>query len=158
MKAVTQCSEIMRNEAEPAGPETTADAAARIMREAGVGLVAVCDVQGRVLGVVTDRDIAMRVCGEGRVPSDTSVAEIMTRTLVSCRPNDPLSRAEQLMIEHHKSRILLVDESGRLEGVISLTDIAQCEEPLRAARVFREISQREYRFRKSSVVPPSRET
>jgi CBS domain-containing protein len=152
---MTSCSEIMRNEVQPVTPDQSVGAVARLMRDAQVGLVSVCDADGFVLGVVTDRDIAVRLCAEGGIGSSTPVGEIMTRDLVTCRSSDPLSRAEQLMIEHRKARIVVTDEEQRLVGVISLTDIAQCEEPLRAARILREISAREYRFRRSSVAPSS---
>lgn len=151
---MTLCSEIMRNQVEPAAPSQSVGSVARIMRDGQVGFVAVCDADRFVLGVVTDRDVAVRLCAEGGLGFDTPVSEIMTRNLVTCRPSDPLSRAEQLMIEYRKARVIVTDDEQRLIGVISLTDIAQCEEPLRAARILREISAREYRFRRSSVVPP----
>lgn len=148
---MTLCSEIMRNEVEPASPNQSVSAVARIMRDAQVGFMPVCDADRLVLGVVTDRDLVVRLCAQNGVCAQTPIAEIMTRQVVACRPNDPLAHAERLMIEHRKARVVIMDDKRRLVGVISLTDIAQCEEPIRAARILREISAREYRFKRSST-------
>lgn len=138
------CSDVMRMEVEALPPDATAEDAARKMREELVGFLVVCGPNARVLGVLTDRDVALRVCAAG-LPSTTPVSELMTREIVSCRPEDPLTRAEDQMIARQKSRVVVMDEEGRLHGVISLTDVAHFEEPLRAARVLREITAREFR-------------
>ena len=143
-----QCGEIMRQHVAALPLEATAADAARLMAEHGCGILPICGADGGVAGVITDRDIVIRVCAEGRSPSDTRVSEIMSRELVACSPSDPLHAAEELMVKHKKARIIVLD-AGRLAGVISLTDIAQHEEPLRLARLLREISSREYRLEHS---------
>jgi CBS domain-containing protein len=140
------CQEIMKYAVEFAREESTAKQAAEKMRDAKIGFLPVLDERGRVVGVLTDRDIALRVCGESRSADETPVGEIMSREIVSCRPEDPLSKAEELMVKHYKARIVMTDSEGKLLGLISLTDVAQYEEPLRAARIVRQVGAREFRF------------
>jgi CBS domain-containing protein len=120
-----QCREIMKKEnLECASPEDTSEEAARRMRDENIGFLPVCDESGKVLGTLTDRDIAIREVATGKPPS-TPVDEIMTRQVVSCRPEDDVEQAMRLMVQHHKSRIVCIDDIGRLAGIISLSDIAQ---------------------------------
>jgi signal-transduction protein with cAMP-binding, CBS, and nucleotidyltransferase domain len=69
----------------------------------------------------------------------------MTREVVSCEPSADVTEAEELMVKRRKSRILIV-ESGRIRGILSLADIAQCERPLRLAEVVRGLTAREFRM------------
>lgn len=138
------CSDLMRMEVDAISAEMAAEVAARRMRDELVGFLVVCDPESHVLGIVTDRDIAVRVCAENR-PTSTPIAEFMSRDVLACRPEDSLARAEDQMVNRRKSRIVVTDAENKLLGVISLTDIAQIEEPLRAARLLREITAREFR-------------
>jgi CBS domain-containing protein len=141
-----RCGDIMKRSPEYVGPEANAEQAARKMREASIGFLPVCDELGKVLGVVTDRDIALRVCAEGRAPQATRVADIMSPEVVSCQPDDPVSQVELLMARELKTRIVMTDTEGRLVGLISLIDLAHYEEPLKVARLVRQIGIREFRF------------
>jgi CBS domain-containing protein len=136
------CQDIMRRPVESCRPSDTALQAARIMRDANVGLIPVCDPKGLVVGVITDRDLALRVCAAGADPGRIYVDTIMSRELVSCGPHDPLQRAAERMGEQQKSRVLVVDGAGTLLGVISLADLAACD-PSLASRSLAEISRRE---------------
>ncbi len=150
------CSDLMRMEVDAISGEMSAEVVARRMRDELVGFLVVCDAAAHVLGVVTDRDIAIRLCAENR-PGTTPVAELMSPDILACRPDDTLARAEVLMATQRKSRILVTDRDNTLLGVISLTDIAQVEEPLRAARVLREVTARGFRSvpRSHRGAPPS---
>jgi CBS domain-containing protein len=75
----------------------------------------------------------------------TPVEEVMTREVVACRPTDNITKAEQLMSQKHKSRILCIDNGSELIGAISLSDIAQREDRGRAGDTLRQISQRKAR-------------
>ena len=97
-----------------------------------------------MLGAITDRDIAIRIVAEGRPPT-TAAADVMTAEVVACRPDDDVTEAEQLMGRRQKSRMIVTDENGRLVGVISLSDIAQVEEGLRASETMRQVTEREAR-------------
>lgn len=136
------CEEIMKRDVECLSPQETVQTAARKMRDVNVGFLPVCDAAKKVMGTLTDRDIAIRLVAEGRAAS-TTVGDIMSHDLVSCRPKDDLRRAEHLMGQHHKSRILCVDDAGTLVGVISLSDIAQCEDESRVAKTMRQVTERE---------------
>jgi CBS domain-containing protein len=137
-------SEIMKRSVECLSEDQSVQEAARRMREANVGFLPICDEEMHVLGTVTDRDITVRAVAEGAAPS-TPVADIMTRDIVACRPEDDMRKVEQLMAENRKSRMLCLDESGRLVGVISLSDIAQYEDAGPVAKTMREVAGREAR-------------
>jgi CBS domain-containing protein len=96
--------------------------AARLMAEQDIGAVLVTE-EGRLRGVLTDRDIAVRVVAEQR-PDDTPAAEVCgSERVVTCAPDDDVERAAVLMREHALRRLPVVDE-GRLVGVLSLGDLA----------------------------------
>jgi CBS domain-containing protein len=116
--------------------------AARIMRDANVGMVPVCDDRRHVQGVVTDRDVAVRLAAEARPADKTLVTEVMSRDVVSCLATEDVARAEALMREHHKSRVLITDTSGVLLGVISIADLAHVGAP-QAAETLRAVTERE---------------
>ncbi|HVR21117.1 MAG TPA: CBS domain-containing protein [Polyangiaceae bacterium] len=116
--------------------------AAAKMRAANIGFLPVCDAEGRAVGAVTDRDIALRIVAEDR-PASTRVEEVMTREVIACRPADDVHRAEQLMGRYKKSRIICVDDEGYPVGVISLSDIAQHESSEQTARTMRRVTMRE---------------
>lgn len=139
-----RCEEIMKRDVECLSPKDTAEAAAIRMRDQGVGFLPVCDPSGKVFGTLTDRDIVVRVLA-GKKPGTTLVEHIMTKEVVSCRPQDDLQRAEQLMAQKHKSRIMCIDDNGRLVGIISLSDIAQHVDGARALETLRQVSEREVR-------------
>ena len=130
-------------------PDASVQTAAAKMRDENVGFLPICDPEMRVLGTITDRDLAIRVLADAR-PATTPVSDVFTHEVVACRSEDDLRRAEELMSEHQKSRIMCVDADGRLAGVISLSDVAQWETGSRAAQTLRDVSQREARTALSS--------
>lgn len=101
--------------------------AARIMWERDCGCVPVvaADGVGRVVGMITDRDVCMAAYLEGRPLDGLRVEDAMARVLRTCRPGDSLSEAEGLMRAAHVRRLPVVDDSGHLMGVLSLADIAR---------------------------------
>ena len=140
-----RCDRVMQQEIAFVQPEDSAQRAAQMMREENVGFLPVCDETGCVVGTITDRDLAIRVCAEGGDPADFAVGEIMTRALVTCRPEDELTKAEELMARFKKSRILVTDEADRLLGIISVTDIVSRDSNKHAAHTLRKIIEREVR-------------
>lgn len=137
------CKDIMKADIECISPESPAREAAGKMRDRNVGFLPVCDRAMHPVGTVTDRDIAVRLVAEDGA-STAPVQSIMTREVVCCRPEDDLNYARELMAQNQVSRIICVDRSGRIEGVISLSDIADLDEKLGAATL-REVSSREAR-------------
>lgn len=137
-----RCEEIMKRDVECVSPRDTVEDAASRMRDANVGFLPVCDESNKVLGTLTDRDIAIRLVA-ARKPGGTHVEDVMTSEVVACRPEDDVREAENAMAQHQKSRIMCTDAGGRLLGVISLSDIAQHETGERASETLREVSERE---------------
>jgi len=138
-----QCEEIMKRAVECVSPQDTVRTAAKRMRDENVGFLPVCDAGKQVLGTVTDRDLTIRVLADGRATT-TAINDVLTREVIACRPEDDLRKAEELMSKHHKSRMMCIDGSGRLVGVISLSDIAQ-RSGTRASQTLRHVSEREAR-------------
>jgi CBS domain-containing protein len=122
--------------------EDSAGSAAKLMRDANVGFLPVCSMDGTVVGTITDRDIVVRLAADDG-DLETRVSELMTREVVSCRPKDDLSRAEKLMEQRQKARIVCTDDKGRPLGIISLSDIVQHEDAARVGTMLRNITRRE---------------
>lgn len=118
---------------------------ARRMRERNVGFVPICDEKGRPVGTVTDRDIAIRVAAEDKKASRTHAREIMSHEAVTCRASDEVSAAEAVMAEHHKARLMVVDDEGHLVGVLSLADLVTVAADVRALQTLQRIAEREVR-------------
>lgn len=137
-----RCEEIMKRSVECVTTKDTVQDAARKMRDDNIGFLPVCENGTKVLGTITDRDIAIRVCADDRAASKTKIGDVMTREVVGCRPSDDIARAEELMGKHHKSRMLCIDDGGKLVGVISLSDIAQHQAD-GGAQTLREVTTRE---------------
>ncbi len=102
----------------------TCRVAARKMRDGDFGFLPVCDGKRRVIGTITDRDIAIRVVAGG-LQFDQPVGDVMGFEVVSCHPEDDLARARNVMKASHKARIVVIDTAGRLQGVLSLCDVPQ---------------------------------
>jgi CBS domain-containing protein len=104
----------------------TLQRAAQLMKEHDVGAIPVvndCD-ERRLLGIITDRDICMKVVAQGNLTSTAKVSEAMTSTPATCRPNESIEGCESLMKRHQVRRIPVVDSSGVCVGIISQADIA----------------------------------
>lgn len=138
------CQDLMKSDVTCISPVSTLEEAALRMRDEGIGFLPVCDEAGRVVGTITDRDITIRAFASGE-PGSQPVEPFMTCSVVGCRPTDDLAYALELMSQEKVSRILCVDAEGLLEGVISLSDIAQLEEGTLASGTLRNISDREVR-------------
>lgn len=139
------CQDLMKSEIETFREGDTVQEVARRMREVNIGFAPICGADGRPVGTLTDRDIALRVCAEDLRASATRAGEVMTHETVTCREDDPIEEAEQQMARHRKSRLMVVDGEGRLVGVISLSDVVDEEDDERAAETMRIISDREVR-------------
>jgi CBS domain-containing protein len=113
--------------------------AAKMMRDEDVGLAPI--VEGdRLVGVLTDRDIAVRVVAEGRDPEQVKVTEVASRDLVTLDPQQDLDEALRLMAQHQVRRLPVVEEDGRLVGVVAQADVAQQADERRTGEVVEQIS------------------
>ena len=104
-------------------PEMTIVDAALAMKDLPVGPLPVVDC-GRLVGVITDRDITVRATAAGRDPYTTEVRQVMTREVVACHENDDDRKAARLMQEAQLRRLLVIDDSGNLAGMVSIGDLA----------------------------------
>jgi CBS domain-containing protein len=138
-----RCEELMTPEPEIVRTDDTVRIAAAKMRDANIGFLPVLDDLEQLVGVVTDRDLAVRALAEA-LPAETPVEEVMTVDVVTCNPDDDLRRVERLMRVNQKGRLAVVDDAGRLVGVISLSDIiAQNDDVGRPAPVAGDVAGRE---------------
>jgi len=144
-----KCSSIMKTDIECSRRDESVESAAERMKARNVGFLPVCDEAGAVAGTITDRDLAVRVLGDHRNPSETLVQDVMSTELVCCSPDDDLDVAEGLMAQYKKSRIVCVDDRRRPVGIISLSDIAQVENAARASELLHAVASRE------AAQPPS---
>lgn len=94
------------------------------MWDANCGFVPVVDDSGRVLAVITDRDICIAAATRGLAPGDMQASDMRRRPVVSCRPEDDVRTALALMKKHRVRRLPVTTEAGILHGVVSLDDIA----------------------------------
>lgn len=116
-------AEMMSQDVRCCRPTDTLSAAAQIMWERDCGAVPVADGDGRVVGMITDRDICMAAHLRGQRLDECLVGEIMSRPPVACRPGDAIEKAEGLMREHRIRRLVVVDEHDHLAGVLSMNDL-----------------------------------
>jgi CBS domain-containing protein len=114
--------------------------AAERLAEAGVGALPVCDRQGRLLGMLTDRDIVVRVIAQGLDPRRTAVSRCLEREPVGLGASETASTAVRRMAEHRIRRLPVVDESGRLTGIVGQSDLAYHVPPSEFAILEREIA------------------
>ena len=132
--------EIMTQDVECASPEITVREAAERMRSHDIGSLPVCDGK-RVVGVITDRDITIRSTASGSDPNTTKVGAVMTREIVSIKPDDTLKDAERLMHDRQLRRLPVVDENGELVGYLAMAKVARKDSPAKAGRVLQGVSQ-----------------
>lgn len=141
-----QVLEVMKRDFDYVSPKDNIHTAARKMRERGIGFLPVCDQNGKPVGAITDRDIAVRVAADDRRPSNVSVREAMSVDTVTCAENADFHDAEAAMARNHKGRLMCINDQGQLVGVISLSDVAEREQDQQLAmQTLREVASREYR-------------
>ncbi|MBX3267325.1 MAG: CBS domain-containing protein [Acidobacteria bacterium] len=134
-----KCREIMTANVTTATREMTLRDVARLLREGDMGSVPVVE-DGRLVGIVTDRDIVVRAIAEGKGP-ETPVAEAMTTEIFSVRPDDFAFEAVRLMGDRQVRRIPVVEADGSLAGIISMADVAlEMEDEREIAETLEEIS------------------
>ena len=132
-------SEVMTPNPQSVDPSTTVVEAARLMRDGDVGSLPVVE-DGKVVGIVTDRDIAVRAVAEGKDPQGTKVGEIASKDLVTVDPQQDLDEALRLMARHQVRRLPVVEEDGRLVGVVAQADVASEAGDEKTGEMVEEIS------------------
>jgi len=140
-----RCKDAMVTMVFRCGEDEPAQKVARLMQEMRVGFLPVTNQAGHLVGVVTDRDLALRILAEGRSP-ETPIGSVMTLgNLLSCRPDDDLRDLERRMADDQKARAVVV-ENDKVVGVISAMDILIAEgSKRRAGKLMEAIAHRESR-------------
>jgi CBS domain-containing protein len=115
--------EVMTPSPETVGPGQPVAEAAKLMKQADVGMIPVVK-EGQLSGTVTDRDIVLRVIAEGKSTASTTVGEIASGEVVTVDPEQELEEALELMAKHQVRRLPVV-ENGRLIGVLAQADVAR---------------------------------
>lgn len=138
-----KCGDVMKVAVVRCHESDSVGGVARQMRDEGIGFVPIVDAFERVIGVVTDRDLATRVLAADLGPN-LPVGQVMTREpLLVCDPEEDLREVEARMAVARRSRILVCDRVGRCKGLISLADIAQVDDADSSGRVLRNVTRRE---------------
>jgi CBS domain-containing protein len=131
--------ELMSSNPRTVEPGATVVEAARVMKEADTGIVPV--VEGdRIVGTVTDRDVAIRVVAEGKDPQSTTVGEVASKDVVTVEPQQGLDEALRLMAKHQVRRLPVVEDDGTLVGIVSQADVAREASDEQTGEVVEEIS------------------
>ena len=127
MQTAIRVGDVMTPRPHYVGPECTVEEAAALMARLDVGVLPVMRGDDLV-GMVTDRDIALRVVGQHRA-LDTEVGEVLSGDVVCVREVQTVSEASAIMQKHHVQRLPVVDEAKRLVGIVSLGDLSQAQVP-----------------------------
>jgi CBS domain-containing protein len=138
------CEEVMTPNPVCCLPTDSVIRAAELMKRENVGPIPVIENEQtrKLVGIITDRDLVLKVIAEGRDAGSTQVESVMTRKVVSCRADDPLQKAMDLMSGHQLRRITIVDQANVILGIISQADIAtRGDRPEKTADVVKDISQ-----------------
>ena len=136
-----KAKEIMSKTPAVVTPDTSVQEAARMMQTEDVGVLPVVDAQGsrRLVGLITDRDIAIRVVAEGR--ASATVRDAMTSNPKSAKPDDNVKDVMELMGKEQVRRVPIVDDSGAIVGIVAQADIVLEGDDKRAERTIEQISQ-----------------
>jgi CBS domain-containing protein len=133
-------SEVMTSKPTTIQSSTTLTEAARFMKSEDTGILPI--VEGdRLIGVLTDRDIAIRAVAEGRDPNSTTAGTIASDKIVTIDPDQRLDEALRMMGDYQVRRLPVVEEDGRLVGMLSQADIARHASERKTGEVVEQISQ-----------------
>jgi CBS domain-containing protein len=135
--------DIMTGEPRSVTPDSTAREAAQLMKEINAGVIPVVESTSskKLVGVVTDRDIALRIVAEGK-DADCRISEVMSAVdLKTCAHADDVDRVMETMSREQVRRIPIIDERGSLVGIVAQADIVRKADDMKAERTVEEISQ-----------------
>ena len=124
--------QIMTAKVEAVLPTTTLRAVARQMKDKAVGALPVVD-DGKVIGIITDRDVSVYAIAMGHDPQSTEVQKVMTREVYACSPDQDISEAAKIMEQHKIRRLTVMAGDETLAGFLSVDDIASVSGELAGA-------------------------
>lgn len=131
--------EMMHNGAEYVAPNATLQEVAKKMRDYDIGSIPVCEV-GKVVGIVTDRDIAVRAIANGKDAGALAAKDVMSRDVVFCRDNENAEDAIRIMEDRQIRRLPVLNEAKQLVGMVSLGDISHALSQDLTAEVTKAVS------------------
>ena len=139
-----RAEEIMTRDPATCTPETRIQDVAHLMLEHDCGEIPIIDDREtrRLVGVITDRDIAVRAVAEGRSPTDTRASEVMSSSVVTGTSDASLDECLELMERHQIRRLPIVDKDGRCIGIIAQADIALRGKDRKTGELVEDISRR----------------
>ena len=138
------CNEVMTKNPVCCLPNDMVAKVAQLMKSKDIGPVPIIENEQtkKLVGIVTDRDLALKIVAEGRDAKSTKAEEVMTRKVVTCRGEDDVQKALDAMSEHQLRRIPVVDNDNRVVGIIAQADVAtRVDQPAKTAEVVKDISQ-----------------
>ena len=138
------CSEVMTKDPVCCLPEDSAAKVAQLMKNENIGSIPVIENEQsqKLVGIVTDRDLALKIVATALDAKSTKVERVMTHKVVTCHADDDLQRALDAMAEHQLRRIPVVDNDNKIVGIIAQADVAtRADQPEKTAEVVKEISQ-----------------
>ena len=139
-----KCNEVMTKNPVCCLPNDSVSKVAELMKRKDIGPVPIIESEQtkRLVGIVTDRDLTLKIVAEGRDPKSTKAEEVMTRKIVTCRAEDDLQSALDAMSGHKLRRIPVIDKNDGIVGIIAQADVAtRVDQPEKTAAVVRGISQ-----------------
>ena len=139
-----KCNEVMTKNPVCCLPNDLVAKVAQLMKSENIGSVPVIENEQtqKLVGIVTDRDLALKIVAKGHDARSTKVDAVMTRQVVTCRAGDDLQKALDVMAEHQLRRIPIVDNDNKIVGIIAQADVAtRVNRPEKTAAMVKEISQ-----------------
>jgi len=139
-----KCDEVMTKDPVCCLPTDSVAKAAELMKSRNIGSIPVIDntKTQKLVGIVTDRDLALSIVATGRDAKSTNVDAVMTYKIVSCLADDDLQKALDAMTNQKLRRIPIVDRDNRIVGIITQADVAtRINQPEKTANMVKEISQ-----------------
>ena len=139
-----KCNEVMTKKPVCCLPDDLATEAAELMKNEHVGSIPVIEDEQtkKLVGIVTDRDLVIKIMAEGLDAKSTKVETVMTRKVVTCSPEDDLQKAVDAMAENQLRRIPVVDDDNKILGIIAQADVMiHFDHPKKTAAMVKEISQ-----------------
>jgi CBS domain-containing protein len=140
---VKKCNEVMTKNPVCCLPNDMVAKVAQLMKRENIGPIPVIENEQtqKLVGIVTDRDLALKIVAEGRDAKSTKVEAVMTRKVVTCRAEDDSQKAIDAMSKHQLRRIPVVDNHNKILGIISQADVAtRVNQPEKTAAMVKEIS------------------
>ena len=139
-----KCDEVMTKYPVCCLPTDSVAKAAELMKSGNIGSIPVIENEQtqKLVGIVTDRDLALTIVAEGRDAKSTKVETVMTRKVVTCFAGDDVQKALDAMAEHQLRRIPVVDHDNKIVGIITQADVAtRINQPEKTGEMLKEISQ-----------------